>query len=143
MRLSEEIRNESYRSEGPRLSKRQAEVLAFVQSCGFAGATRREIADGTGLAINCVCGRVVELRKAGHVSEERMTRVAESGKVNSVLVAKEFDRGSGHTARIAGDDIKADGAASPRNSGRTEDGDGSTIGREVQGLLFGGGCDPQ
>lgn len=137
MRLSEEIRNESYHSEAPKLSRRQAEVLEYVRSCGFAGATRREIADGTGLAINCVCGRVVELRKAGHVSEERMTRLAESGKVNSVLVAKEFDRGSRHTARIAGDDIEADGAASPGDSGRTAGSDNEVTVREVQGLLFG------
>jgi hypothetical protein len=145
MSLSEQVRNESYHSEGPKLSRRQAEVLEYVRSCGFSGATRREIAEGTGLAINVVCGRVVELRKAGHVSEERMTRLADTGKVNSVLVAKEFDRGellgTLPQAGREGADVKADAGAGTGDPGRTEGSDEQIAGREVQCFLFSGDCD--
>jgi hypothetical protein len=138
MTLSKQIRNESYQAEQPRLSKRQAEVLAYVQSCGFDGATRRQIADGTGLAINCVCGRVVELRKAGHLTESQTRTDAETGKRNCVLIAKEFD--CGELERISGPALsvgQADGEAGTGDPGRTEGNDGQAIGREVQGFLFG------
>lgn len=137
MSLSEQVRNESYHSECPKLSRRQAEVLEYVRSCGFSGATRREIAEGTGLAINVVCGRVVELRKAGHVSEERMTRLADTGKVNSVLVAKEFDRAIGNTQRGESNNVEVNPAASSRDFGCSQGGHDDIVGKEVQGLLFG------
>lgn len=45
----------------PHVAKLRARVLAYLASCGQAGATRAEIESGTGLAGNTVRPRVVEL----------------------------------------------------------------------------------
>lgn len=36
-------------------------VLSYVAACGSNGATRNEIAEGLGIALSSVCGRVNEL----------------------------------------------------------------------------------
>lgn len=48
----------------PRVGRQQAEVLAFVASRA-SGATREEIAEGTGLRLASVCARAKELIDAG------------------------------------------------------------------------------
>lgn len=77
---------QAYWSE--RLSKRiggqQVKVLESLNICG--PGTRKQIASRTGLAINCVCGRVKELLDMQAVEE--FTKVVDEGTNKAVWVLR-------------------------------------------------------
>ena len=54
-------RNKVKRDIKPRLSGQRLRVLEFVKTRGIEGATRHEIAEGLGIPLQSVCGRVAEL----------------------------------------------------------------------------------
>lgn len=89
-------RNESYESEQPVAGGKRQVVLSFVKVRGTHGATREEIADGTGLRLSCVCGRVRELLDTEELAESGTRRIGVSGKACSVVIA----RGVQHAERI-------------------------------------------
>lgn len=51
---------------GPKLGTQQAQIVAFLRA---GGATRAEIAEGSGVRLSRVCARVAELIKAGAIEE--------------------------------------------------------------------------
>lgn len=71
-----------------RISHQQSMVLENLAVHG--GATRSELAASTGLPINCICGRVNELLKSGHVVDDEIVRDSDTGKrVHVVRLAQE------------------------------------------------------
>lgn len=73
----------------PHAAKQRAAVLAFVRSCGWAGATRPEIEAALGMGGDSVRPRVWELIKMNLMTETTRTRPTKSGRPAFVLVATE------------------------------------------------------
>lgn len=78
---------DAYEVLQPVLGARQREVMRFVRLRGNRGATREEIADGTGLRIQTVCGRCAELVAIGLLYETDARRLTSSGHAAKVLKA--------------------------------------------------------
>lgn len=134
----EQTRNESYQSEQPVLTGKRLVVLSFVKARGSFGATREEIADGTGLRLSCVCGRVRELLDAESLVENGQRRIGMSGKSHAVIIAKgvQDEVTQRHEVpRQSQPHIEADrgtSTANPRRQGNDDDrGDGQEV-RSVQ-----------
>ncbi len=64
-----------------RLHKR---ILAYLEQVGPRGAIYTEIMAGTGISSQSLCGRMVELRAAGHVVMTDQTRQTPSNRPASV-----------------------------------------------------------
>lgn len=133
-------RNESYESEQPLLSGKCKAVIEFVRARGTFGATREEIAEGTGLRLSCVCGRVRELLDSEQLVESDQRRIGSSGKSQSVVTAKEV---SGNAWQFQGtwacerqgreqSDSQIDGKAGAGNSRQQGEGHGCGVGGKVQ-----------
>lgn len=82
----------------PRSGTRRMTVLKFIVTAGFTGATRQEIADGTGLPIQSVCGRVHELIEGELVRRTERERIASTGSAQEVLMATPRGRGQAAVA---------------------------------------------
>ena len=61
-----------------RISHQQSIILENLAVYG--GATRAELSKSTNLPINCICGRVNELLKAGYVVDDMITHDEDTGK---------------------------------------------------------------
>ncbi len=61
-----------------RISHQQSIILENLAVYG--GATRAELSKSTNLPINCICGRVNELLRAGYVVDDMITRDEDTGK---------------------------------------------------------------
>ncbi len=59
-------------------------ILAFLEQVGARGAIYTEIMAGTGISCPSLCGRMVELRAAGHVVMTNETRQTPSNRPASV-----------------------------------------------------------
>lgn len=71
---------EAYRTLRQSLTNRQQSVYEALESLGRAD--NQQIAQYLGWPINCVCGRVLELRKIGCVVEAGIARNANGNRVH-------------------------------------------------------------
>lgn len=71
----------------PAAPSMRARVLAFIGESGASGATRQEIADGLGMLIQTVCGRVSELVAVGDIREDEVEGKVRTRDSRAVLVA--------------------------------------------------------
>lgn len=69
----------------PHVLSQRVRIAAFVRARGAYGATRQEIADGTGVKLNAVCGRVGPLLQEG-VLRRAGTRASDASVAVEVLV---------------------------------------------------------
>lgn len=67
---------------GAELPRQQAQIVAFLRN---GGATRGEIAEGTGIRLASVCGRVGELLKVGTIEEASRRPCSVTGIAAHVL----------------------------------------------------------
>lgn len=70
-----------YRSQAR--GQQSARVLGYI--CEHAHCTRQEISQGTGIPINCICGRVKELLDVGVIEERGMKRCNVTGNAVNAL----------------------------------------------------------
>jgi hypothetical protein len=63
----------------PAMSAQQAKIADYLATCA-AGATYTQIADGTGIAVPSICGRMRELVACGRVAIAEETRATPSGR---------------------------------------------------------------
>ena len=68
------------------LHTKAAKVYAYLKNRS-SSETRSQIAQGTGITINCVCGRVNELVKAGYLIEGMKTKCPVTGSQAYTLKA--------------------------------------------------------
>jgi len=64
----------------------QSRVLAYIDSCGFYGATTDETEEALDLAHQTVSPRVLELRMAGMIEKAGSKRPTRSGRLADVYV---------------------------------------------------------
>lgn len=138
----EQTRNESYESEQPVVAGKRAVVLEFVRARGSNGATREEIAAGSGLALSSVCGRVNELEEAGLLQTTSMRRVGSSGKSNSVVCATEVASGNTSSERRESSVNQAIAGGGSSDPGRAQRDEGQGSGGEVRGQAIHGAKHP-
>jgi DNA-binding transcriptional ArsR family regulator len=62
-------------------------IMAYLRDCGLAGATREELAEGLGMRLASVCGRIAELRAQGLIYDRHCDRPGSSGVKVEVLCA--------------------------------------------------------
>ncbi len=62
------------------INRRQAEIVAFLKRYGGADLTRGEVSVLSGIPINCVCPRVLELIEAGVLMEMPRRKCRFSGR---------------------------------------------------------------
>jgi hypothetical protein len=77
--------HDAIQADGTAVTK-AARVLAYVRA--HPRCSRQDIAKGTGITINCVCGRVNELIESGELLERELDKTDPvSGKrVNTVAI---------------------------------------------------------
>ena len=68
--IGKATRNAAYRSIKPSLSGKRGKVYEVILAHGIQGITRKGIASELGWPINCVTGRVTELRDIYHLIKE-------------------------------------------------------------------------
>jgi hypothetical protein len=61
------------------LGKKQLQVFEFISE--YPGCSDREIVKGTGLEINCVCGRRNELVKMGYVVDDGVKHEIKTNRI--------------------------------------------------------------
>jgi len=85
-------RNATFMMIQPELPEKRQKVYNIILSKGKKGVTRKEIASALGWPINCVTGRVTELRDKHNLIVEPDSRLTPcyDGRVypNGVLIAK-------------------------------------------------------
>lgn len=71
-------------------TKQQTVILDWLHERGSTGGTFDEIATGTGLLSQSICGRMVELANARAVIKSIHTRATPSGRQARIYLHKDF-----------------------------------------------------
>lgn len=72
---------DAYHALGPKLGDQQRQIVAYLAKHCHRDWTRGELAEGTGIRLASICGRVAELIATGTIEElprrpDRLTRIA-------------------------------------------------------------------
>ena len=82
-------RNKNYHESKPKHGGQAAAVLKYLQKLPGVGATREAIADGLGMKLSSVCGRVCELLAEGLIEETDERRETNSRRSATVVRVKQ------------------------------------------------------
>ena len=70
----------------PHTTAQQQTIIDYLRGCGETGATYHQIATGTGVYAQSVCGRMVELVEAKRVKIAAFTRPTPAGRQAKVYL---------------------------------------------------------
>lgn len=77
----------AFEASKPKANARHERVWAYVASCGERGATREEVAHGTGIKLQSICSPVLSLLREGRLREDGRKRLTSSGMKAAVFMA--------------------------------------------------------